>query len=52
MTEEEIEEMLLLMEQTANMLRGMAMDPSIPTHAKQALRARIAELDAMVEKFA
>lgn len=43
------EELLQLVENTANMLRGMTMDPAIPAHAKAAMRAQIAELEAAVE---
>lgn len=45
-----MEELLQLMEDTANMLRGMTMDPAIPAHAKDAMRARIAKIEAAVEK--
>ena len=38
-----------LVEQTANMLRGMTMDPAIPAHAKEAMWARIRTLDSAVE---
>lgn len=34
-----------LLESTANMLRGMTMDPAIPEHAKEAMRRRIATID-------
>jgi len=43
------EEVIELMEATANMLRGMTMDPSIPQHAKSAMLARINQLEAAVE---
>lgn len=42
-------EAVCLMESTANMLRGMTLDPAIPAHAKDAMRDRIAELEAVVE---
>ena len=45
-----MEELLQLMENTANMLRGMTMDPAIPEHAKGAMRTTIADLEAAVEK--
>lgn len=45
-----MEELLQLMENTANMLRGMTMDPAVPAHAKDAMRSQIAELEAAVEK--
>ena len=44
-----LEKCVSLMEDTANMLRGMTMDPAIPEHAKEAMRSRSAELEAMVE---
>lgn len=42
------EELLQLMEDTANMLRGMTMDPDIPAHAKDAMWSKIAALEAAV----
>ena len=41
--------MIELMEQTANMLRGMCMDPRIPQDTKEALRSRVRTLDAATE---
>ena len=38
-----------LLENTANMLRGMTMDPAIPAHAKEAMRSKIAELESAAE---
>ena len=38
-----------LVEQTANMLRGMTMDLAIPAHAKEAMWARIRTLESAVE---
>jgi hypothetical protein len=38
-----------LIESTANMLRGMCMDPAIPKHAKEAMRLRVAEMDKAAE---
>lgn len=46
------EELLELIQNTAYMLRGMTMDPAIPKHAKDAMRSRITELEAAVEKHA
>jgi uncharacterized protein Yka (UPF0111/DUF47 family) len=43
-----MDELLELMEETANMLRGMTLDPAIPEHAKSAMRAKIAVLEAAV----
>ncbi len=42
--------MLELMEETANMLRGMCMDPRIPQDTKEALWSRVRKLDATTEK--
>lgn len=39
-----------LLESTANMLRGMTLDPAIPRHAKEALHSKIAELEKCVEE--
>jgi len=44
-----MEELLQLMNDTASMLRGMTMDPTIPAHAKDAMRLRIAELEEATE---
>ena len=38
-----------LVEQTANMLRGMVMDPAIPFRAKEAIWARIRTLESAFE---
>lgn len=50
--EDAIEELLILAESTANLMRGMQMDNAIPTHAKQAMQEKINELDAAVDKYA
>lgn len=39
-------EMIDVVEQTANMLRGMTMDPTIPAHAKEVMLSRIRTLDS------
>ena len=41
-----------LMEETANMLRGMCMDPRIPQDTKEALWSRVRKLDAATEAAA
>jgi len=41
--------LLEIMESTANMLRGMTLDPAIPLHANVAMSSRIVELEAAVE---
>lgn len=43
-----VDELLELLESTANMLRGMTMDPAIPAHAKDAMRSRIERLESAV----
>jgi hypothetical protein len=47
-----IEELLVLAESAANLMRGMQFDNSIPIHAKQAMQSKINELDAAVDKYA
>lgn len=44
------EEILVLLESTANMLRGMTLDPAIPKHAKEAMAHRISELDHAAQR--
>jgi hypothetical protein len=46
-----MEELLEMLEKTANLLRGMAMDPDIPAHAKTAANKRASEIDLIVEKY-
>lgn len=41
--------MIELIEETANMLRGMCLDPRIPADTKEALRSRVRKLDAAAE---
>lgn len=43
---------LEMLDRTALMLRGMTMDPAIPEHAKEAMRARIKDLEAFVTREA
>jgi hypothetical protein len=38
-----------LLESTANMMRGMCMDPRIPQDTKEAMRSRVRKLDAATE---
>ena len=38
-----------LLEETANMLRGMCMDPRIPQDTKEALWSRVRKLDTITE---
>ncbi len=45
-----MDELLQMIENTANMLRGMTMDPAIPEHAKEAMRSRIVELERAVDE--
>lgn len=41
--------MIELMEETANMLRGVCMDPRVPQDTKEALWSRVRKLDAATE---
>lgn len=36
---------------TALMMRGMTMDPSIPQHAKEAMQSRIALLEGVAQQL-
>ena len=40
-----------LVENTANMLRGMTLDPTIPYHAKSAMQAEIQQLEDALERL-
>ena len=44
-----IDDIQILIEGTANMLRGMTLDPSIPFHAKSAMQEKIQKLEAAAE---
>ena len=48
---EAVKELLALAESTANMLRGMTMDPAIPAHAKEAMRLKTTDLENAVENY-
>lgn len=43
------DELYTLIEDTANMLRGMTMDPAIPYHAKGAMQRKIQQLEEALE---
>ena len=45
------DEIYKLLDDTANMMRGMKMDPSIPTHAKEAMGVRIQTIEEALEKL-
>lgn len=45
------DELYQLLDDTANMLRGMRLDPSIPRHTKEAIGARIQILDKALENW-
>lgn len=45
------EELIRLIEGTANMLRGMTLDPAIPQHAKDAMHVRIQALEEALSMF-
>lgn len=38
-------DLIMLIESTANMLRGMCMDPRVPMEIKEVMRDKIAQLD-------
>lgn len=42
------EQETLTIENAANTLRGMTMDPGIPSHAKQVMWSLIGELEALI----
>lgn len=44
------EELICMLESTACLLRGMLFDPAIPSHAKDAMRDKIAELESLAER--
>ena len=46
-----IDEIYELINNTALMLRGMTLDPSIPRHAKQVMQSRIQVLEEALEKI-
>lgn len=43
-----MEKLIVLLESTANMMRGMTLDPAIPLHAKNALWCRITEIEIAI----
>lgn len=45
-----IEQAVGVLESTANFLRGMSLDPSLPTHIRAAVLSRTEQIDAVVEK--
>ena len=47
-----MEKLIELVEKTACMLRGMTMDPAIPKHAKDAMRAKVTELEEAAQRHA
>lgn len=51
MNEEQKEELLSMLEGTANFLRGMQFDTTIPKHAKEAMESRIVEIENVVGKY-
>ena len=38
-------DLIMLIESTANMLRGMCMDPRVPMEIKEVMRDKIAQLE-------
>lgn len=45
------EELIEMLESTANLMRGMQFDPSIPSHAKDALRNRYEKIEELLERI-
>jgi len=45
-----IDDLISHLESAANFYRGMALDPALPPHAKEALRAKARSLDEICEK--
>ena len=45
------DEIYQLLDDTANMLRGMNLDPAIPRHAKEAMGVRIQTIEEALEKL-
>lgn len=43
------EELIMLLESTANFLRGMCLDRRIPQDTKEAIIHRVAEIDRLTE---
>jgi hypothetical protein len=44
------EDLIQHLEKVANFCRGMALDPSIPSHVKEACKSRAASLDKIVSE--
>jgi len=49
--DELIEVLSAKLEGAANMMRGMCLDPSIPDHAKSAMRSKIRDIDDYIESI-
>ena len=45
------DEIYQLLDDTANMMRGMKMDPAVPRHAKAAMGVRIQTIEEALEKL-
>lgn len=48
--DEIIEELVVEIEGAANFMRGMQLDPALPTHVREALASKIRELDEVTSK--
>jgi hypothetical protein len=46
-----IEECIEELESAANFMRGVQLDPRVPSHAKTALRERTERIDALTERL-
>lgn len=47
---EDKEALLQVIEGVTNLLTGMQFDPEIPPHAKESMRAKVAELELVIER--
>ena len=45
------DEIYQLLDDTANMMRGMTMDPAVPRHAKEGMGVRIQTIEEALEKL-
>lgn len=46
-----IDDCIDLLESIEYMLRGMTLDPSIPEHAKESMRSKIMQIDAVGDRY-
>lgn len=46
-----IQELLIVIDRAAHFMRGMALDPQVPTTVKSALNHKISELHTVSQKY-